>query len=353
MFYKEESLSKLLKCPNCNLKMVESKILPCGIFCNGCANELSKNNNQTAREFECSSCNEYHTIPDNGFKIWKQLDEFNSSQLTLEEIYRGESAEKLKKSLKIIQQEIDELNFKLQNGTDLIKEHCSKVRNKVLMETEIVIKQVRDLSDDLINEIFDYEANCISNFEKDNIIKENFKNFIQNLKSFHNQWNQYLNKSQILDLETDKANNLISALNKRINLEKEMFHRFAFNNKPIKLNKEKMKIDKNLLGNLELSDQRSSNQTNMENDIQNYKSIKFVTFNLILNFGLRCNRIVTLMLSIFDFFRKFSFFENFFKFFLSRTLLNFCVYGSIQLKYLENHSRLFKSEKRFEFRRKK
>ena len=118
MIYGEECVSSLIRCQLCQSILKEAKILPCGLFCNNCITELSKNVDQVSKEFTCKSCDETHSIPKIGFKSWKALNEFYSKELKLEEIYRGESAEKLKKNLNENQKLIKDLEFTLNNNVN-------------------------------------------------------------------------------------------------------------------------------------------------------------------------------------------------------------------------------------------
>ena len=120
------------------------------------------------------------------------MNEFYSKELNLEEIYRGESAEKLKKNLKQIQKKIEFLEHSLTNGIDRVKEHCVNLRSEVDLEAEIAIKRVQDIRDEMIKEIDLYQENCISNLEADTIQKEEFNGFINELRSFHKKWSEYL-----------------------------------------------------------------------------------------------------------------------------------------------------------------
>ena len=79
----------------CKTKLEDAKILLCGIYCDSCVNQLVSSVDETSKEFECNQCLEAHTIPKNGFKRWNIFDEINASESTQEEIYRGESAQKL------------------------------------------------------------------------------------------------------------------------------------------------------------------------------------------------------------------------------------------------------------------
>ena len=86
--------------------MSKAKILPCNVLCEECANEMIEQADQNTREIECKACEEIHSIPEKGFKVWKALDEFNSEKMNIKEIYRGEAAEKLKSNLKDIEENI-------------------------------------------------------------------------------------------------------------------------------------------------------------------------------------------------------------------------------------------------------
>ena len=55
---------------------------------------------------------------------WNALEEFGSSILPLEDIYRGESIETLKNNMKEIDKQINEMSFSLNNSSDRVKEYC-------------------------------------------------------------------------------------------------------------------------------------------------------------------------------------------------------------------------------------
>ena len=249
MLYGEECVSSLIKCQLCQCKLTEAKIIPCGLFCNNCMGQLIKDLNKGSNEFNCDACNETHSIPKNGFKCWKGLNEFYSRELNLEEIYRGESAEKLKQHLDTIQKKIDEFDFKLTNGIDTVKEHCLKLKNEISLEAEVAIKRIQDVRDGLIGEIDSYEVNCVSNLEWDKSNKKRFNRFLKELRNFHQYWTDYLKKYQINDAEMADANNLSLEFETKLEQENKKFEVFIFNNKSISLKKNVIKIGKNYLGN--------------------------------------------------------------------------------------------------------
>ena len=269
MFY--EDVSPLIRCQMCQSKLVEAKILLCGHFCDSCLAELTKDTNDETREFTCKSCEEIHMIPKNGFKNWKALNEFYSKELNFEEIYRGESAENLKKNLIEIQKQIDSLNLTLANGVDLVNEHCLKLRNEVSLEAEITIKRIQDVRDDMIKEINSYEEICISNLKPDKLKKQNFEGFLNEMLNFQGKWNEYLKKYQINDAEIVKANKSALDLQTRFRNEKMKLDKFIFNDESVNFNKKAIKIEKDFLGTL---------TRNLDNLISNKHNEQFSNRNL-------------------------------------------------------------------------
>ena len=251
MFFKEESISKFLKCPICKLNLNDAKILLCGIYCTNCVDELTKNINETTKEFECSSCSKKHIIPEDGFNSWKALEEMYSEKLNLEEIYRGESAEKLKTNLKKIQIQINELDLSSTNGEEIVKEDCLSLRNEVMLETELVIKKIQDLSEVLVNQICDFEIICISNIKPDQVKKEQFNGIINELKLFHKKWSDCLNQSRFKDSDINTANDLANDLENKFLKEKNILKELIYRNNFINFRKNKSLIDKNIIGKLE------------------------------------------------------------------------------------------------------
>ena len=287
MLYGQECLLSLVECEMCQSKLKEAKILLCGHFCSNCVTQLTINVNETTREFQCKSCDEIHMVPKNGFKSWKALDKFYSKELNLEEIYRGESAEKLKGNLKQIQKQIDELDYSLTNSIDTVKEHCVNLRNEVDLEAEITMKRIQDIRDEMITEIDIYQANCISNLESDKIQKEGFSGFIDELRSFHKEWSEYLKKYQINDSEINTVNNLVLELNQRFKKEKVNLDKMIFNKKSMKFVKNNSKFEKSFLGNFDF-------KTIGAIDINQFKNVQFTdiltnlhgTFSPYLDFDL-------------------------------------------------------------------
>ena len=249
MLYGEECVSPFITCKLCKTKNTELKILLCGIFCKNCVDELTINADVETREFICKSCNESHTIPKNGFKSWEALNEFYSKELKLKDIYRGESAAKLKNNLKEIQNQIDHLDFSLANSIDVIKEHCLKLRTEVNLETELAIKQIQDIRDEMIQDIDTYQTNCISNLESNKVQTQEFDDIFNEMRSFHKEWSEYLKHYQINKAEMIKANDQALEQHEKYKKIKIDLDKLIFNKKSMIFQKKKINIEKKFLGN--------------------------------------------------------------------------------------------------------
>ena len=82
------------------------------------------------------------------------------------------------KSLNEIPKKIDFLNFRLNNGTKEIKDHCLKLRMEVMSEAESAIEKIRYRGEELIDFVNQYERNTLNDFEVEVAKKANFKEFI-------------------------------------------------------------------------------------------------------------------------------------------------------------------------------
>ena len=260
MLYSEESVSIFNKCPLCQNKLKEATIIPCGVYCAQCVKELTKDADETNKEFECKSCKKIqfkckscrriHIIPEDGFIRWNAFDEFNSGVIQLEDIYRGESIETLKNNLKEIDKQINEMSFSLNNGSDRVKEFCLKLRNEVTLETEVLIKHVQDYNEKLINEINDFEMRCIANINSDKVNIAKINRFLNETKYFHQISIEYLRKYKIQETVIVKANFKAVEFVERFGTKKKELEQFIFNNESILFRKNFLEYDKIKVGNL-------------------------------------------------------------------------------------------------------
>ena len=135
-----------------------------------------------------------------------------------------------------------------ENSSDIIKEHCSELRNDVQIAAEEVIQQVNDLSTKIIEEIDEYEKERIEYNKANSKSLSTFNNIIKELESFHTINTQYLKQYEIDDAILIKSNKDATKLIKKVELEIENLKDVIFNRSFLKFEKNKEKISKSILG---------------------------------------------------------------------------------------------------------
>ena len=168
MFYEEEAIKKLTECPYCKKILCDPRLLQCGkSLCFDCIESLI---NKEANGFDCPICLEFHKTPENGF--FKNLILAELCFKKPNDVFRGAIAEDVKTKIRNIKEKSEKLNFYIQHPIDKIKEHCSDLKLKVQLETELRIEKIKKFNDEFIEQIEKYEKECI---EKCVLIKTNLK----------------------------------------------------------------------------------------------------------------------------------------------------------------------------------
>jgi hypothetical protein len=67
----------------------------------------------------------------------------------------------LKSKLEEMQAKREEFKSNLDNGVDQVKEHCISLRNKVRLQTDLIVEQALQLNSKLIIQIDEYEKTCV------------------------------------------------------------------------------------------------------------------------------------------------------------------------------------------------
>jgi hypothetical protein len=172
MFYEESKINKILNCELCNQKFDEPRLMPCGItLCNMCVNSIEDRlliTNTTC--FQCIFCTDHHCVPKNGFPINKPIKKLMSEKPN--EIYRGKDAEIFKSNLNSVQFQINELESSILKGMDKIKEYCGQLKKQVQDATNEKYEELNQISINLMNQIDNYEKECIQNAINDEDYKK-------------------------------------------------------------------------------------------------------------------------------------------------------------------------------------
>ena len=147
---------------------------------------------------------------------------------------------KLERLLAVIDSNLEQSEYK-------INEYCNELRRKIQLVTEEKIKKINDLNDLLINEVDLYEQECKDIFKtaKESAVKDN----LNEIKFFLNENQSYINnfeiKSEDFIVKTnEKCINLIFQLKN----EKKFVKNLMFNQKLVKFEQNKTKLDENFLG---------------------------------------------------------------------------------------------------------
>ena len=114
------------------------------------------------------------------------------------EVNRSERVDCLKTKLANIQKMSEDFKLNLEKGTFDVTEHCVQLRNQVHLQTDILLEQVHKFNETLINEINEYENQCIESY--DNRIVEKAAEFNQQLleiQKFCDESYLYLNEFMI------------------------------------------------------------------------------------------------------------------------------------------------------------
>ena len=81
------------------------------------------------------------------------------------EFYHGEATEKLKLSLKDIEQKIKQISFSLKNGVDQMQVYFMDLRSEVQVTTEEAILHLKEFNEELINQINIAERDCLASIQ--------------------------------------------------------------------------------------------------------------------------------------------------------------------------------------------
>lgn len=139
--------------------------------------------------------------------------------------------QKLKVVLNEMSQQTDKAMHTILSKEKEIKEHCVNLRNKVDIESEILIEKIREWNEDMKNEINEYEKECLDKFNEDG-----FKKSACKLKALVDDVNDH---QKNVDLEIERIKELINETSAKLtSLKREnmMVKRQKFGKRFLKLN---------------------------------------------------------------------------------------------------------------------
>ena len=143
----------------CRLILEKPVTLPCG---NTLCEEHLKN---CQRTFTCCFCNREHQKPDNGFFISKTVTRMIDNYYNLNPLRR-----KVKESFEELNESMDD--YENIDPDVYIYDYFAKARNKVDLHREELIKEISEISEEIIERLKEREEKCKANLTK--VEKTNF-----------------------------------------------------------------------------------------------------------------------------------------------------------------------------------
>ena len=256
MFYEQEKINQIGNCSRCLETLDEPRILPCGeTVCSRCLSFIYVEN----KKFNCIMCSKQHTMPDEGLPLNKTV--LNLLSIQPSQVYRSHSVEELKQTLDIMLKKITQMHYSLDHGVDKIKEQCIELKKDVQLATEEAIQQLIICSDEMLKEIDQFEADtrkAYTQTENTNHLKEMVDEISKKLKSFHSECTEYLKQAQINDQEILNAKKHAAILNEKAELGEFYLNNFIFNGCTPRFTFNRNKLERNLLGSLDLEGIKSN-----------------------------------------------------------------------------------------------
>jgi hypothetical protein len=255
--YFKDSIEDLLICKICQQKLTEydePKTLPCGFtICSECDSKIETEFiNREKRIFKClvQDClSNEHVKPVDGFSV-NQLA-LRLISVPHKKIYQGEKIEKLKLNLNKLERLLKVIDTNIEQSEFKINGYCNELRRKIQLASEVKIKKINDLNDLLISQVDLYEQECNNSFKTAK--KYAVKNNLNEIKFFLDENLSFINNFEIesedsISKTNDKCINFIFQLKN----EKKFVKDLMFNQKQVKFEQNKTKLEENFLGHIKI-----------------------------------------------------------------------------------------------------
>jgi hypothetical protein len=161
MFYQAEKIDSILICKICENKMVDPRILPCGMsVCHRCVDLIADTDK---KRIKCQNCAKTHEIPKEGFCINQLAKEMLKCEA--KEVLQSNHIEEFKKFLDTLNSTKESIESTLECGDGKIRDHCDKVRNDMQLVIEQAHAKLDEFHKDFMDEIDNHEKECQAKFK--------------------------------------------------------------------------------------------------------------------------------------------------------------------------------------------
>jgi hypothetical protein len=282
MFYRKEDVDEAIICGICNSIYKSPRVLPCSeSACHECIQFIIQTDPN--QEFACNFCHEKHTpLGKDGFPVNGALMKLLKAKAGT--VCRSAKVEELKHKLLDIKSKCSEFKMNLDNGVDQISQHCIRLRNRVHLETDILIEEAHTLNKSLIAEINKYEEECIKSFNSNTSKTDNkFNKFVDELNEFHSDKTKYLSDFKIDEKTVVETIKKADSHLEKLKIEDRLLMNIQFSGKVAEFIKRSNEIDRTLLGTLVFKslslDENNLTEIEFSNDIFATCSSSIHSFN--------------------------------------------------------------------------
>jgi hypothetical protein len=226
--------------------MTDPRILPCSeSACHGCIRRLSN----AEIEFDCSFCKSKHRPYGDEVNFFPNLALSKLIRTKAGLVYRNETVDKLRLKLDEIEHKYDEFKANPDIEADKVNEHCSRLRNQVHLQTDILIEKIHQFNEDMIAQIDDYEKLCKKSLEENQQKCQKAKSeFMEEVKKFSEEITNYLKEFKIDDTKVKDGLLLAERQLKKLEEEDLKLQKVKFCGISVEFKKNESKPDKSLLG---------------------------------------------------------------------------------------------------------
>jgi hypothetical protein len=246
MYFDSNQVNNLLNCINCNARIDEPKLLPCGdTICSYCVSQLKIDSNNN--EFTCIVCGDLHEMPRKGLPLNKRLSEMLNIKPT--RVSRGKLFNLLEESIKEIEKKINFFKIGIKNSDEYVKEYCFELRNEVHLATELTIEKVQDLSQEFIDQLLAYESELIEINKSNTNSREAFSSIVSELELFQMEKSEFLKSNKIIDDDSMvKLNEAALSLTVKADLEMKKLQAIILNGNIYQFKANASRISPSLIG---------------------------------------------------------------------------------------------------------
>lgn len=219
--------SEVLRCKFCKNYFVEPIVLACGeSLCKKHVNMMKNDlNNNGSNVYKCLICNENHKSPENGFSLNIVLNDLLKLNFYLDEHVVTEV-----KLIDEFETVIQDFRSLCKAPNNFIREQMAEERNKIEIRREKLIEKIQTVSNELLNELKEFEDDCLNETLKKNASDLNDK-YLKELDNQENKiesWREEitaprLSKQRVEELLNETRKNLVDFKQKSFGYKNKLF----------------------------------------------------------------------------------------------------------------------------------